>query len=259
MIKFNLMGGIMVVLMFILGTIFGSFYHVIATRLPKNESVIFSRSKCDYCNKKLNWYNLIPIFSFVFQKGKCPYCHKKLSLEYVTTEFFCGLLFALSYLYFPWGYMFYVALIVSSLLIIIFISDFKYMIILDSPLIISSILVIVLKLIYFDFKTTLISFVSGGALFCVMLILYELGKILFKKEALGGGDIKFAFLMGLILDFPLGVFAIILSSFLALPYAIASLKIKKNSELPYGPFLAGALFIVFFHYDKFLGLFNFIF
>ena len=132
------------------------------------------------------------------------------------------------------------------------------MIILDSPLIISSILIIILKLIFIGFKDTITSILSGVALFIVMLVLLDIGKILFKKEALGGGDIKFSFLIGLILNFPIGLVTIILSSFLALPYAVASVIIKKNNELPYGPFLAGALFIVFFNYDKFLDLFNFL-
>ena len=59
---------------FILGTILGSFYLVVGTRLPKDEDVIKSRSKCDSCQKKLKWYNLIPIFSYIFQKGKCSSC-----------------------------------------------------------------------------------------------------------------------------------------------------------------------------------------
>lgn len=248
----------MAVLMFIIGAILGSFFLVIGTRLPKGEDAFFSRSKCDYCNHTLKWYNLIPIFSYVWQLGKCSYCHKKIAIENLVVEIATGLLFSLSYIFFPGGYHFFVALIISSLLIIIFVSDFKYMIILDSPLIISSILIIILKLIFIGFKDTITSILSGVALFIVMLVLLDIGKILFKKEALGGGDIKFSFLIGLILNFPIGLVTIILSSFLALPYAVASVIIKKNNELPYGPFLAGALFIVFFNYDKFLDLFNFL-
>lgn len=249
----------MAVLIFFIGAILGSFYLVVGTRLPKGEDVLFSRSKCDSCGKPLKWYNLIPIFSYVFQGGKCTFCHKKIAGEHIIVEIATGLLFVFTYYYLPACYYFYVGLIISSLLIIIFVSDFKYMIILDSPLIISGILVIILKLIFYGLKLTLISIASGIALFCVMLLLFQLGKFLFKKEALGGGDIKLAFIMGLILDFKLGLTAIILSTFVALPYALASLEIKKNNEFPYGPFLAGSLFIVFYHYDKFLLLLDFLF
>lgn len=249
----------MKILSFILGTIMGSFYLVLATRLPKGEDIVKSRSRCDNCKYVLKWYNLVPILSFIFQRGKCTKCGKKISSEHFFAEIFTGLLFLLTSIYFPLGYNYFVGLIVVSLMIIIFISDFKYMIILDSPLIVSIILVVILKLIYFDFKTMLYSVISGLILFLVMLLIEKLGTLILKKDSLGGGDIKFAFLMGLILDLKLGIVALVLSTFLALPYALASVKVMKKHEFPYGPFLAGSLFIVFFHFDKFTNLINFLF
>lgn len=249
----------MKILSFILGTIMGSFYLVLATRLPKGEDIVKSRSRCDNCKYVLKWYNLVPILSFIFQRGKCTKCGKKISSEHSFVEIFTGLLFLLTSIYFPLGYNYFVGLIVVSLMIIIFISDFKYMIILDSPLIVSIILVVILKLIYFDFKTMLYSVISGLILFLVMLLIEKLGTLILKKDSLGGGDIKFAFLMGLILDLKLGIVALVLSTFLALPYALASVKVMKKHEFPYGPFLAGSLFIVFFHFDKFTNLINFLF
>lgn len=249
----------MAVLMFVLGSIMGSFFYCLGTRLPKNENILTSRSHCDYCKHELKWYNLIPLFSFIFQKGKCSYCHKKIASGHFWCELATALLFMLTSFYFPIGYDFFVGLIISSLLIIIFVSDFKYMIILDSPMVISAILIIILKFIYYDPIDVLISLISGLCLFLVMILIYKLGNFAFKKESLGGGDIKFSFLMGLILDFKIGLVALVLSVFLALPYAVASLELKKNSEFPYGPFLAGALFIVFFHYDKFVLLVEFLF
>lgn len=249
----------MKILSFILGTIMGSFYLVLATRLPKEEDIVKSRSRCDNCKYVLKWYNLVPILSFIFQRGKCTKCGKKISSEHFFVEIFTGLLFFLTSIYFPLGYNYFVGLIVVSLMIIIFISDFKYMIILDSPLIVSIILVVIFKLIYFDFKTMLYSVISGLILFLVMLLIEKLGTLILKKDSLGGGDIKFAFLMGLILDLKLGIVALVLSTFLALPYALASVKVMKKHEFPYGPFLAGSLFIVFFHFDKFTNLINFLF
>lgn len=246
-------------LWFVLGTILGSFYLVVATRLPKGEDVVKSRSKCDSCGYTLKWYNLIPILSFLFQKGKCSNCGKTISIEHFLVELITGLLFLFASFFFPLGYSFYVALIVISLLIIIFISDFKYMVILDSPLVVSFILIIILKIIYFDFNNILYSIISGVAMFSLMMIIEELGEIILKKESLGGGDIKFSFLIGVILGFKLSVVALVLSTFLALPYAIASLKLMKSHEFAYGPFLAGALFIVYFHIDKFNYLLSYLF
>lgn len=249
----------MKILSFILGTIMGSFYLVLGTRLPKEEDVVKSRSRCDNCKKILKWYNLIPLVSFIVQKGKCSSCGQKISSEHFFAEIFTGLLFLLTSIYFSFGYNYLTGLIIVSLMVIIFISDFKYMIILDSPLVVSVVLIIILKLIYFGFKTTIYSIISGLILFLIMLLIEKLGSLILKKDSLGGGDIKFAFLMGLTLDVKLGIVALVLSTFLALPYAVASVKIMKSHEFPYGPFLAGALFIVFFHLDKFTNLINFLF
>lgn len=249
----------MKILSFILGTILGSFYLVLGTRLPKNEDIVKSRSRCDNCKKVLKWYNLIPLVSFIVQKGKCSSCGQKISSEHFFAEIFTGLLFLLTSIYFSFGYNYLVGLIIVSLMVIIFISDFKYMIILDSPLVVSVVLIIILKLVYFGFKTTIYSIISGLILFLIMLLIEKLGSLILKKDSLGGGDIKFAFLMGLTLDVKLGIVALVLSTFLALPYAVASVKIMKSHEFPYGPFLAGALFIVFFHLDKFTNLINFLF
>ena len=92
-----------------------------------------------------------------------------------------------------------------------------------------------------------------------MYLVKIIGDVLFKRESLGGGDIKFKFLMGMILGFRLGLCALILSTFLALPYSCATLMLKKNNEVPYGPFLASSLFIVFFFSEKFISLLNLIF
>ncbi len=249
----------MKLLSFILGTILGSFYLVLATRLPKGEDILKSRSRCDHCKRVLKWYNLVPLFSYIFQRGKCSKCGKKISGEHFFVELITGLLFLLTSIYFSFGYNYLMGLIIVSLMIIIFISDFKYMIILDSPLIVSIILIIILKLVYFDFKMVVYSIFSGLILFLTMILIEKLGTLILKKDSLGGGDIKFAFLMGLALDLKLGIVALILSTFLALPYAVASVNVMKKHEFPYGPFLAGALFIVFFHFDKFTNLINFLF
>lgn len=162
-----------------------------------------------------------------------------------------GLILIISYIGYGLCYEFYLSIIISGLFFIIFISDFKYMIILDSPLILSSILVLILKYIYYDLKTVGISVLSGLALFILMFFIGLIGKKIFKKEALGGGDIKLAFVIGLILDIKLGLISIILSSLMALPYALASVMLNREKEVPYGPFIISSLVLVFIFSEKF--------
>ena len=246
----------MVVLLFIIGACLGSFYLVVGKRLPKNEDIIFSRSKCDNCNHTLFWYDLIPIFSYIFLRGKCKYCHKKISITNLLIEISMGLLFSIGYIYMGFTFRYFIYLVLISLMVLIFITDFLYYIILDSPIVVSSILIIILKLIYNGYKDTILSILSGIVIFLVMYLIKIIGDKIFKRESLGGGDIKLSFVIGLTLGFRLSLISLILSSFLALPYSVASLKLQKNNEVPFGPFLVSSLFIVFLFYDKFINIIN---
>lgn len=167
-----------------------------------------------------------------------------------------GLILVISHYNYGVSYEFFLSLIIMSLVIVIFVSDFKYLIILDSPLIISGIIVLILKYYYFGIKSMFISIISGVVLFIVMLLIGKIGKLLFKKEALGGGDIKLSIVIGLILDVKLGLIAVIISSLLAMPYALGSLMLKKDKEVPFGPFLVGSLALIFIFIEKFNNLLN---
>ncbi len=162
----------------------------------------------------------------------------------------------ISYYYFDFSYEFFASVIVSALVIIIFVTDFKYLIILDSPLVISSLIILSLKAYYFDLKTMGLSILSGLFLMAFMFIVGLIGKKIFKREALGGGDIKLSFVIGTILGLRLGLISIIFSSLLALPYALASIMLSKNKEVPFGPFLVGSMALVFIFSDKFMSLIN---
>jgi len=249
------------ILFFLIGSILASFYGVVALRLPLGKSIVKPRSHCDNCNHYLSWYELIPIFSYFITKGKCKHCKQQIASWQPLTEAVTGFLFMASYLYYGIGYQMYMCFILISLSILIFISDFKYMIILDSPLVIAGILIFILKWLYFDINTALISLASGFGLFLFMLLIGFIGSKIFKREALGGGDIKLSFIIGMTVSLPHGFLVLILSTFLALPYATISLLSKTSREVPFGPFLIGALCIVFIYFDKFtyiLKLMNFV-
>ncbi len=244
------------ILFFILGSVLASFYGVLATRAPLNKSIVKPRSHCDFCNHVLSWYELIPIFSYFFLQGKCHKCKAKLLIYEPIVELVMGILFMGSYLYFGFCYEFFVSLFLISLLVLIFISDIKFMIILDSPLVVTSIAVFLLKWYYFDFQAALNSFFAGIILFLFMLFIGFLGKKVFKRDALGGGDIKLSFVIGITLGVTHAFAALVLSTFLALPYATFSLFATNEHELPYGPFLVSALCVVFLYFDKFSSLLN---
>ncbi len=239
----------MEIFIFIIGLIFGSFYNVVGLRLPEGESIIKPGSHCSKCNHKLSWYENIPVLSYIFLKGKCKNCKQKISFIYPAIELLTGVLFTASYIIFGLTYEFAIALILSSLVSIIFVSDSKYMIINDSPLIISGILITIIKIISLGLKETIYSILSGLLIFIIVYLLMLLGNFLFKKESLGGGDIKLSFIAGLTLGPILGVFYIILASFLAFPYAMYISVKGEEGMLPFGPFLVTSMLLLYFNSD----------
>lgn len=243
----------------ILGLIFGSFYLVVATRLPEEKSIIKPGSHCDNCNHELKWYELIPVISYVIQKGKCRSCGAKIPFLTVIIEIITGAAFALPYYFYGFDYKFFAAILIYSLTIIIFISDFKYYIINDSPLFVTILGILGLKFYFFNYKIVLHSALSGLLMFLLFLTIKFFGDRIFKKESLGGGDIKLAILLGVVLNIKLGLAAFILSAFIAFPYALFASIIKKEAIVPYGPFIIASLVIVFSFEQQFMQLIEYLF
>ena len=85
------------IIIFIFGSIMGSFLNVLAVRLSNNESIIYPRSHCHNCNHKLKWYELIPIISYIIQKGKSRCCHTRIPISYLIVEIVTGALYCTAY------------------------------------------------------------------------------------------------------------------------------------------------------------------
>ena len=235
----------MLYFMFIIGAIFGSFYGVVGTRLPEEKSIVKPGSHCEKCGHYLKWYENIPLLSYIFLGGHCKKCKTPIGFVYFMTELLSGCLFALCYKVFGISYEFFIAIILSSLVIIIFVSDSKYMIINDSPLVVSAILIFVIKWLDTGIVSALMSLVYGLIIFGVAYLLMLFGSLAFKQEALGGGDIKLSFVAGMVLGVKLGILYIVLASFLAFPYAVYVTLKNKDNMLPFGPFLVSSLLIIY--------------
>lgn len=239
------MNTVLLVWFFVLGTVFGSFFGVVGTRLSEGKSIVKPRSHCDHCGHVLKWYELIPIVSYIIQKGKCTNCKKSLSIFYPIVEIISGFLFSLSYFLFGLSYELGISLLIVSFLTIVIVSDLTYLIIPDEVTLFFSIALIIYKFIFLGFKDVIFSILSGMLLFSVMYTIMIVGNKILKKETLGGADIKLMFFVGLVLTPSLGVFSIFLSSFIALPISLVSLIKSKNNVIPFGPFILMSLFLIF--------------
>ena len=234
-----------IVTLFIIGTIFGSFYNVVGYRIPKGESILYPSSHCTKCNHKLKAFELIPILSFVFLGGKCHSCKTKISFFYPIFEFLTGIAFSISYVVFGFSFECLYSIVFLSMLIIIIISDYQTMIIPDSILLFFSLILAFIKYFMNGLESVGISLLHALAAFIFMLLLKLLGDFLFKKESMGGGDIKLLAVFGFVLGFPLSLVSVFLSAFIALPISLILLKVNKSHEIPFGPFLAIAAIIIF--------------
>ncbi len=230
--------------MFIFGACFGSFYNVVGYRLPRNMSIVFPNSHCTTCNHQLSIKDLFPIVSYISLKGKCRYCGAKVGIFYPLFEMFTGILFTICYLKYGFTYDLLIALIFVSLSLIIIISDYQTMIIPDEVLIVSGIMLTIIRIMQFGFINGILFLVEGLIAFLLMYALKLFGDLLFKRESMGGGDIKLMFIFGMTLGWSTSVLAVFLSAFLALPISLFLINKNPEHEIPFGPFLVIAAMIL---------------
>jgi prepilin signal peptidase PulO-like enzyme (type II secretory pathway) len=232
------------IFMFVIGTILGSFYNVVGYRLPKGESIVSPPSHCPKCGKRLTPIELIPILSYIIQKGKCRHCNSHISLFYPIFEALTGLLFVLAYLSYGLTPQLIIVLTFISVMIIIVVSDYNYLIISDEVLITFAIILFLEILLINGLKPALLSLLNGLGASVTMYLLKKLGDFLFKKESMGGGDIKLLFIFGMVLTYPIAILSIFVGSVIGLPISLVIAHKNKNDIIPFGPFLAAGATIL---------------
>lgn len=250
----------MVIFIFLIGVILGSFLNVCIYRIPKKESISYPSSYCTSCSSPLKWFHLIPILSYMIQRGKCGYCRESISLQYPIIELLNGLIAMIIYIRFGWGMDFVFYLLISSILIVISFIDLNHGIIPNFLNIIILILGIIYRFINFilyDIPLDLIDGILGFSISSFAFIVI----IIVSKGGMGFGDFK---LIG-VLGFLLGIKKILLNIFLAfLVGSIVSIfllvfKIKKRTDsIPFGPFICIAFMITIFWGIDILKNFNYI-
>ncbi len=239
----------------VLGLLFGSFLNVCIYRIPREKSIVWPPSSCPNCNARISWYDNIPVLSFLVLRGKCRNCKSPISIQYPIVELLTGALTLL----FVWRYGLnvwtFVVLAAVYALIILSVIDLDIMIIPDR----FSLGMIVLGLAFawcnpnFSgawWQKELASLLGAGVGLFGVLAIALLGTWLFKKEAMGGGDVKLMGGIGALIGWEGVITTIVFASFLGLVYAVFLMifKGKKGGDaIPFGPFLSlGALINLFY-------------
>ena len=247
--------------LFFIGLCIGSFLNVIVYRLPQNESVIFPSSHCPFCNHKIAFYDNIPLLSFLFLKGRCRYCKRKISFQYPVVEFISGIVLPLSFFLYGFSLTFFVTFIFLYLLIPIFLIDMKHQVISDKITIPGIIAGFIFSFFIkgIQWYDSLIGIVVGGG---VILVTAVVGKWIFKKEAMGMGDVMLFMMIGAFLGWRGVLLTLILASLLGsiVGSIIVAKRRKKDTLVPFGPFISIAAVITYFFGNfligKYLSLFR---
>jgi leader peptidase (prepilin peptidase)/N-methyltransferase len=247
------------VFIFLFGLAVGSFLNVCIYRIPLPDVSIHSprRSFCPKCNNPINPYDNIPVLSYLLLRGKCRHCKAKISAVYPCVELGTAVLFLLMFYHFGLTLEFLLALIFVTLLIPISVIDARHYIIpnvlIDTGLILGLVIVCTIAYQRGDvgyLLTRLTGTVIGVG---ITYLIGYIGETIFRKSAMGGGDINLMALNGLFLGAWKELVMVI--AFSAVSGAIVGTVIvarrrDRQTTIPYGPFLAGAAVLVLLWGDR---------
>lgn len=238
----------MLIFIFILGLLIGSFLNVVIYRLPRGESIVFPASHCPECGHQLGALELIPVVSYLFLQGKCRACASKIAVTYPLIELTTALIFVLNYLYLENLTVLLAGLIFSSLLIALTVIDYQKQILPDKLTLGGLIVGLFLAFFRSDLAMgqAILGLLAGGGFLLILAYL--------SKGGIGGGDIKMMAMVGSFAGPVIAVTAIFLAAVLALLFALPGIfkgELQLKSKLPFGPFLAAASLLLWFWEDIF--------
>ena len=250
------MESIFPIIIFILGLLIGSFLNVCIYRIPRGENIAYPPSHCTSCGNDIKPYDLIPVLSWIFLRGKCRNCREKISIRYALVELVTATLFLLTY--FQYGMSIYLAryLILIPFLIVIAMIDYDTMEVYTATTWLAIVLGIVLLGVNFYVREPVATYVYGGLLGAgTIIFIILLSKLMLGTEGMGWGDAEICGLCGMFLGLKLTLLMMFFSFIIGGAIGIYLLGIKKKngrSEMPFGPSIIMATFLMIIWGDKIL-------
>lgn len=257
------------VVVFVYGAIVGSFLNVCIWRMPNDESIVNPPSHCPKCNTKLRGLDLVPLFSFLLLGRKCRYCGAPIGWRYFSVELITGLVFVALYAKFRFEIVDFVTFaLFSAALIAVFFIDLDHWIIPDQLSVFGIVLGITRDVVglmmgheghalvrvpipftgvSLPMLHSIVGLLVCGAIFYAIAVF---GEMAFKKEAMGGGDIKLAAAIGANVALPLALLsffiAVFVGSVIGIGMKIVQRGQEKDSYLPFGPMMVIGFIITLF-------------
>lgn len=243
------------IFIFIIGTFLGSFANVCIYRLPKGESIVTPRSRCPNCGKLLTAVELVPAISWVILRGRCRKCDATISARYPLVELLSGLLLFATYTRFGLSLDFVIFAILNLTLLVVIFIDIDHHLILNKITYPLAALGIILSWIPhyplaeefpMSFYDSLLGMIFGGG---ILFLFAVIGKLCYKKEAMGLGDVKLFMAIGAFTGIKTVFYVLLFSSCLGALFGILGLlsgKMKRGSYLPFGPFIVAGVYLEIF-------------
>lgn len=242
-----------IVLLSIFALIFGSFASLLSYRLAKKQPIVFTRSKCLACLAPLQFYNLIPLFSWIFQGGKCSKCKAKISIRYPLIELSFLISFLIIYFFFGQkiNYQMIIHFLMASTLIVMIIVDLEEYFIPDITQYFLAILVIILLILNGGNQAVFDNILSAFLYAGFGIALYGFFYITTGLHAIGIDDIKFFFITGLMFGINDFLLFMLFSGVFGTVFGSLWQKIKKEEIFPFAPAICLSFFICMLLSEKF--------
>ncbi len=223
------------------GLLIGSFLNVCIFRIPEKKSIAFPPSHCMSCDHKLGILDLFPVFSYLFLGGKCRYCKTKISVQYPLVEFINASLYVFGFCKFGLSPQFVFFALLCSLLLILTLIDFKYMILPNILVLIVFVLgILYMLLVKRQYLDSLFGILAGGGFFLLLFLV--------TRGNMGGGDIKLMAALGIWLGLKgtimTTLFAFVIGA-LASVVVLAKNGGGRKTAVPFGPFISLSTIISF--------------
>lgn len=227
--------------------------------MPREESVLKPASHCPVCKSEIQWFDNIPLVSFISLGAKCRHCKAKISIRYPLVELLTALLFVMNFIYFGLVPKYFIYTALECALLVGTFTDFSHYIIPDEITIGGLIVGLIIAVVYPELHNTTIFWkgflyslwgaaVGGSVIYATGFI----GELIFKKEAMGGGDVKLMAMIGSIVGWKLVLLVFFLAPFFGVFVGLYLKFVKKIDIIPYGPYLSLATLAAVFYGEKIL-------
>ncbi len=241
------------------GALFGSFLNVCIVRLPLDQSIVYPSSRCPRCGAGIAWFDNVPILSWLVLRGRCRRCGEPISIQYPLVEAAVALLWAAAAWHYGPTLTALAAAVFGTILLGIAVTDARHYLIPNEYT--WGGLVIGLALAFRGGVPGVLQALMGAALgFGLLWFIAWAGERAFKKEAMGGGDIKMMTMVGAFVGWK-GVLLTLFGGALLGTIVFVPLSLRKRRLVPFGVFLAAAAAVTFVFgeaivrwYEGFVGL-----